>query len=400
MVEKPIGKHDPQVKRFLSLSALIAAALMAQQPVPAFGETLRFVWAADSRVNTPPKDPTLVELINKPVLEAMNKSILALPRRPSFMVFGGDMAYRGQYKGQWTFDTWMGVMKPLTDAGIPIYTTLGNHELYQHPDTAWSFNLVNQQQFQQTFTTNPSNGPPGYERLAYSFTSPGGDAFFAALDPYFLTDDANPANITGTIDATQLAWLESQVAQTKATHKFLFIHTPYYYVSQPPAVPDESFTKLWSLIDTHHFAVYFCGHSHLYSRKTIDSNVLPKPPWPGIGPWQNNVVQLLNGAAGAGPDTGDISVDKDLWHVANDPQTYYFTVVDIDGERVTLTSYKGDTGDYVPFDVYPEVVAAGVPAMSTWVIAACGSLLLMSALLVLRGRMRTQTRRGEGTNNE
>jgi hypothetical protein len=342
-----------RIGRFVSLLTLAATvALATLQPVSAFGETLRFVWAADSRVDSPPKDPKLVDLINKPVLDAINRGILALSPRPSFMVFGGDMAYRGKYKGQWTFDTWIGVMKPLTDAGIPIYTTLGNHELYQHPDTAWSFNLENQQQFQQTFTTNPSNGPPGYERLAYSFTSPGGDAFFAVLDPYFLTDNANPANLTGTIDDIQLAWLESQVAQTKATHKFLFIHTPYYYVSAPPPVPDVSFTRLWQIVDTHHFDVYFCGHSHLFSRKTIDSSIRPNPPLRHPIVWHNNVVQVLNGAAGAGPDTGPLSVDKTLWHVANDAQTYYFTVVDIDGGRVTVTSYKGDTADYAAFDIF------------------------------------------------
>ena len=368
-----------RIGRFVSLLTLVvAAALATLQPVSGFGETLRFVWAADSRVDSPPKDPKLVDLINKPVLDAINRGIRALSPRPSFMVFGGDMAYRGKYKGQWTFDTWIGVMKPLTDAEIPIYTTLGNHELYQHPDTAWSFNLENQQQFQQTFTTNPSNGPPGYERLAYSFTSPGGDAFFAVLDPYFLTDNANPANLTGKIDDIQLAWLESQVAQTKATHKFLFIHTPYYYVSAPPPVPDVSFTRLWQIVDTHHFDVYFCGHSHLFSRKTIDSSILPNPPLPGPIRWKNNVVQLLNGAAGAGPDTGPLSVDKDLWHVANDAHTYYFTVVDIDEGRVTVTSYKGDTADYAAFDQFtiPEVKV--IPTLSEW-----GMILLALSLLTV-----------------
>ena len=381
------------------LTLLVIAAVATLQPAPAFAEKLRFVWLADSRSGTPKvPDPPLSDLMNKPVLDAINRGILALSPRPSFVVFGGDMAYRGLYKGKWTFDTWKGVMSPLTDNGIPIYTALGNHELYQHPDTQYAFNLENQQKFQQTFTTNPSNGPAGYERLVYSFTSPGGDAFFAVLDPYFLTGDAPDGNNTGTIDDIQLAWLENQAAQTGADHKFLFIHTPYYYVSDPPPVQDVSHTRLWQIVDTYKFDVYFCGHSHLFSRKTIDSSILPNPPLPGTIRWKNNVVQLLNGAAGAGPDTGALSVDKNLWHVANDPQTYYFTVVDIDGDRVTLTSYKGDTGDYVPFDVYPEV--AGVPALSTWSIAACGSLLLMSALLVLGGRMRTQTRRGEQTNNE
>ena len=78
---------------------------------------------------------------------------------------------------------------------------------------------------------------PGYEHLVYSFESPGGDAFFAVLDPYYLTADVPNPDLGGTIDSTQLNWLATQVAQTKATHKFLFIHTPYYYVTGPD--PDE-----------------------------------------------------------------------------------------------------------------------------------------------------------------
>ncbi len=74
---------------------------------------------------------------------------------------------------------------------------------------------------------------PGYERLVYSFESPGGDAFFAVLDPYYLTADDPTPNLTGTFDNTQLDWLAAQVAQTKATHKFLFTHGPYYYVTSP-----------------------------------------------------------------------------------------------------------------------------------------------------------------------
>ena len=103
--------------------------------------------------------------------------------------------------------------------------------------------MVNQQQFQKVFSAyNPTNGPPGYERLAYSFTSPGGDAFFAVLDPYYLTGNQEPPeNLGGNVTSAQLGWLADQVAQTKATHKFLFIHTPYYYVTGQD--PDENSTS-------------------------------------------------------------------------------------------------------------------------------------------------------------
>jgi hypothetical protein len=124
--------------------------------------------------------------------------------------------------GTYIFQTWKDVMAPLTNAGIKLYTVLGNHELYN--TTASQFVLANQTEYQQVVTDNLANGPSGYERLVYSFESPGGDAFFAVLNPYYLTADVIDPSITGTIDNTQLNWLTSQVAQTKATHKFLFIH--------------------------------------------------------------------------------------------------------------------------------------------------------------------------------
>jgi len=264
------------------------------------GETLRFVFLADSR------GEALHEPTNTPVLTAIIAQIKGLSPQPAFVVFGGDMAYRGYIKTAYTFQTWKDLFAPLTSAGITLCTAIGNHELYH--EHAGLFLLENQIQYQKVFTENPENGPPGYERRVYSFTSPGGDSFFAVLDPYYLTADNPDPNLGGTIDPTQLSWLDAQVAQTKATHKFLFIHTPYYYVtgenpadpSEPPCSADVTFTNLWTILDDNRFDFYACGHSHLYSRKTIDSSILPNPQTdPPRPPWQNNVVQLLNGSCGA-----------------------------------------------------------------------------------------------------
>jgi hypothetical protein len=348
----------------LVLCLVAAIALVVFLPVSGFCETLRFVFMADSRSGTPTqKNPTPTDLINTPVLDAINQQILSLSPRPKFVVFGGDMAYRGCYDGTYTFQAWKDVMAPLTNAGIKLYTAIGNHELYVHPGDG--FFLANQQQYQNVFTDNPSNGPPGYERLVYSFSSPGGDAFFAVLDSYYLTADNPSPNISGTIDSTQLTWLAAQVAQSNATHKFLFIHPPYYYVTgtnpadnpEPPGSADVTFTNLWSILDNNRFDFYACGHSHLYSRKTIDSSILPNPQLNPPIEWKNDVVQLLNGTCGAEVSTGTPSVDPTLWHISQAANTYYFSVVDINGSQVMVTSYSGNTGDYTAFDSFTMVTA-------------------------------------------
>ncbi len=336
------------------------------------GETLRFVFLGDSRSDSYGPSPVAPEnFINTAVLNPIVQQILNLSPRPSFVVFGGDMAYRGRYQHTtststtsfYTFQAWKNVMKPLTDAGIPVYTAIGNHELYDtHGGT---FFLANQTEYQATFTDNPNNGPAGYERLVYSFTSPKGDSFFAGLDPYYITADG-PDTLTGNIDDTQMNWLANQLANTSATHKFLFIHTPYYYVTSgtdepnPSGaldVPNVSFTKLWQLLDSNKFDMFACGHAHLYSRKTIDSTVAPNPQTnPPLPPWQNNVVQLICGTCGAPISTASPSVDAS-WHVfdaTNAPNTYYFSVVDINGVNTTVNSYgyDTDTGAFSTIDTF------------------------------------------------
>ena len=240
------------------VAAIVPVVLL---PVSGYCETQRFVFMADSR------GESLTEPINTPVLKAIIAQIQALSPKPAFVVFGGDMAYRGYVNGTYMFQTWKDLFAPLTSAGITLYTAVGNHELYyEHSDLG--FFLENQKQYQNVFTENHSNGPPGYERLVYSFSSLGGDAFFAVLDPYYLTADEPTTKLGGNIDATQMSWLMAQVAQTKAIHKFLFIHTPYYYVTEDPEEPssaNETFTNLWAFLDDNLFDFYACGHSHLYS---------------------------------------------------------------------------------------------------------------------------------------
>jgi len=346
-----------KIKRIVSVLCLVAALfLVALLPVSGSCENLRFVFVADSPVGTPPSNPKPIDLINTPVLNAIINQILKLSPRPSFVVYGGDQASSGCYNHIYNFQTFKSVMAPLTDAKIKLYTALGNRELYNPSNPLDNtFYIENQRQYQQAFTDNFANGPSGYERLVYSFESPGGDAFFAVLDPYYLTADVPSPNVTGTFDNNQLTWLAAQVAQTKATHKFLFTHGPYYYVTSPEggaAPPGITYTKLWRILDNNRFDLYCCGHVHLYSRKTIDSSIAPDPQLYLPVQWHNNVVQLLDGTAGAPIVTETPIKDPTLWHIFQAANTYYFSVVDISGSKVTVNSYNGNMGAYTIFDSF------------------------------------------------
>ena len=340
-----------RIKRIVSILCLVAAVCSAALlPASGYAENLRFVFMADSRGDhgTP--------IINTEVLDAINLKILALSPRPSFLVYGGDQAYRGCIDGVYTFEAFKKVMERLTKAGITLYTAIGNHELYVKGATDdLGFILANQQEFQTAFASNPANGPagytPSYDHLVYSFESPGGDAFFAVLDPYFLTADVSDPDLKGTIDAPQLSWLTEQLAQTKATHKFVFSHAPYYYIYSL-STGGMSYTNLWYLMDQNRVDIFFCGHTHLFSRKNIDSSIAPDPQRSPRVTWNSNVFQVITGTCGAPVNGGTPARDAALWHVSNAANTYYFSVVDINGSNVKVTTYAGNTGDYSVLDTF------------------------------------------------
>jgi len=334
----------------LTIIVILGGCKSKTEQQPGTAETLRFVFMADCR------GKSTTNQVNYPALNAIISQVGALSPKPAFVMFGGDMSYSGYINSAYTFQAWKDLFAPLTGNGIPLYTVLGNHELYLSSSDS-GFHLGNQQEFQQVFLENPSNGPNGYKQLTYSFTSPGGNSFFAVLDAYYLTHSFKDSTEGGNIDSTQMSWLKAQVAQTKATHKFLFIHSPYYYVTfdpEEPSAANKSYTELWSFLDANKFDLYACGHSHLYSRKTIDSSVLPNPQTTPPTPyWQNNVVQLLNGTSGTKPETALIDpAIRASWNVHNDTLTYYFSVVDISGSTVTVNSYRGNTGAYSVFDTF------------------------------------------------
>jgi hypothetical protein len=123
-----------------------------------------------------------------------------------------------------------------------------------------------------------------------------------------------------------------------------------------------SFTNLWTILDNNKFDFYACGHSHLYSRKTIDWSVPPDPQTnPPRGPWKNSVVQLLNGTCGAGPG-GTITKDPSSWQVHNQAGVYYFSVADIHNALLTVTTwgYDVNTGAFSVVDTFTKYQGAQI----------------------------------------
>jgi hypothetical protein len=105
-------------------------------------------------------------------------------------------------------------------------------------------------------------------------------------------------------------------------------------------------------MDQNRVDIFFCGHTHLFSRKNIDSSIAPSPQLDPAVQWKSNVFQVITGTCGAEVNGGTPARDAALWHVSNTADIYYFSVVDISGNNVKVTTYAGNTGDYSVLDTF------------------------------------------------
>ncbi len=163
-----------------------------------------------------------------------------------FYVMAGDLVNRGNERWDWDDFFWnaRGIFDRRT-----LVPAIGNHENQNgHPKLYLDiFNLR-------------ENGPVSIEpERAYSFHY--SNAFFVILD-----SNLEPAD--------QTAWLESQLASTDATWKFVVYHHPAY--TSKPNRDNPELRKEWTpLFDKYHVDMVLQGHDHAYLRTYPMKNEKP-----------------------------------------------------------------------------------------------------------------------------
>ena len=127
--------------------------------------------------------------------------------------------------------------KPLLDAGVKFYASLGNHDDPKLEPLYKPFNM---------------NG----ERY-YTFKK--GDIQFFALDSDYM-------------DAQQLTWLEQNLRSSKAQWKICFFHHPLYNEGKMHGPDLDLRNQLSPLLKSYGVNVVFSGHEHAYERlKPVDN---------------------------------------------------------------------------------------------------------------------------------
>ena len=128
--------------------------------------------------------------------------------------------------------------KPLLDAGVKFYASLGNHD---DPDDERLYKPFNM----------------GGERY-YAFRK--GEAAFFALDSNYM-------------DPKQLSWLDQNLKNSQGTWKICFFHHPLYNDGRHHGADADLRTQVLPLFQRYGVNAVFSGHEHVYQRIKPENNI-------------------------------------------------------------------------------------------------------------------------------
>ena len=206
---------------------------------------------------------------------------------PQMIVTVGDNAYQNGAQSDWDNNALAYYVNPMKR--VTFFPTLGNHDLNSVGASSWASSV------EIKMFALPRNGTE--QERYYSFDD--GDAHFIVLD-------ANaPTN------ATQRAWLASDLATTTRKWKFVFLHqTPYSCASGIASIGSDSNVRAqWGpLFEFYGVDIVFDGHDHIYERtRYIDDYVgtgIGSTGQDGLG-----TTYIMTGGGGATLD-GEAAVDS------------------------------------------------------------------------------------------
>jgi Calcineurin-like phosphoesterase len=154
-----------------------------------------------------------------------------------FVVMMGDNIYGG-HKPQDFAKKFEQPYKPLLDAGVKFYATLGNHD---DPDIERNYKLYDM----------------GGERY-YNFKK--GDAEFFVLDSTYM-------------DPAQLAWVKSKLESSTAKWKICYFHHPLFSDGKYHGSDLDLRSKLMPMFQADGVNVVLSGHDHIYERIKPQSGI-------------------------------------------------------------------------------------------------------------------------------
>lgn len=236
----PFTLPPPDRRRFLGASLAGAVAGFAAAADAPGAQT----WAlfADTHIDGNPKAVSRDNCMGDRLTAAV-REVLALPGRPAGVLVNGDMALKAGYPGE--YRTFVQLIEPLREAGLPIHLTLGNHD-----DRA-----------------NFLAGVPGVKRPAtpvankYVGVVNAGRARFVLLDSLQVID-----RTPGECGRAQLDWLAKTLDAEPATPTVVFGH------HNPPGLTDAA--AFYAVVaPRRQVKAYVFGHTHSWQVAKHESGI-------------------------------------------------------------------------------------------------------------------------------
>jgi 3',5'-cyclic AMP phosphodiesterase CpdA len=177
--------------------------------------------------------------------------------------------------------------EPVLRRKIPVYATLGNHDVRDGADAQMRYPLFNM-------------GGRNY----YSIAAGGGTAEFFMLD-------------SNAMDQRQVDWLDRELGRSTALWKIAVFHHPTFSSGKRHGSDDGLRRELHPLFVRHGVQAAFSGHDHIYQRVTP----------------QDGVQYFVSGAGGK-IRHGDLG--RDSLVAAGYDDDSHFMVVEADAARLTF----------------------------------------------------------------
>ena len=184
--------------------------------------------------------------------------------------------------------------KPLLDAGVKFYASLGNHD-------------SREQRYYKLFNMDG--------KLYYTFKAPKEDVRFFALESTYM-------------DPEQVKWIESELQKSNEKWKIVFFHHPLYSSARTHGSQVKLREVLEPLFVKYNVSLVLNGHDHTYER---------------IKP-QNGIQYFVEGSSGQ-LRRGDLRQGSPLTAFGEDRQQS-FILMEIDGDVLTFNTI-GLTGQVI-----------------------------------------------------
>ena len=282
----------------LSLVLLVAAPAFAQQPAatPQPPDSLRFAVIGDSGTG------------DKPQIDVANQMWQAYQRSPfSLVLMLGDNLYASNWKQ--IEPAFAKPYKPLLDAGVRFYATIGNHD-----------------------------EPTAAQQLAYPAFNMGGRRNYSFAPAGALVEFFTIDSLLALTDSSQLDWLDKALAASTAHWKVVFIHNPPYSPGSRHGDNAKLEKTLVPMLERHHVQIVLSGHEHFFAQ---------------LAP-VNGVNYIISGSGGKIQKGG---LQPDSRTVYGNDQAHQFVLVTLTPGAFTF-QVIGETGEVLHTASIPYVASA------------------------------------------